>query len=441
MFTTVRLGKTTLSELAASFSVVAPIANASGISLEQVSAAMATLTKQGTPTAQAATQLRAAMFSANEVLGDGWTKTMTLQQAMQKLSDKVGGSQAALKDLVGRKEAVMGVLQLTGESAAMAASDLDEMTNSLGAADAAFGKMDESMELDKKMQALNNTWLEFASVVLPAVVTILDKAVKLMDAMGGAAARAADELKRTMGNLGGTEQGSKDKFGVGSRALGKIRRAIQNGDTESLEALRRLYPEAVAQAEKHLSLVEEVAQEEVAIAKEATDKKIELTDKETKAAEKAAREKERLEKRLARTRDQLAQMDRDRAERLARAEIAAFRKNIAEQKRIGDMIAGERLQELNEQEAREGMKADDKKLLDKLRRKSMVKGLTMSKKDQQMLKVLEDIEANAQWAQQDAENAMLREKMLAENQLKEMQRQRKALENIEKQQAQLLAMG
>ncbi len=61
MFTTVKGGKTTFAELSASMFNVAPIAAAAGVSFEEVSAAIATMTKQGVPTSVATTQIRAAL--------------------------------------------------------------------------------------------------------------------------------------------------------------------------------------------------------------------------------------------------------------------------------------------------------------------------------------------------------------------------------------------
>ena len=66
LFTTVRLGKTTFGELGASIAQVAPIAAAYGISIDQVLGAVASLTKQGTPTAQAMTQIRYKIFFTPE---------------------------------------------------------------------------------------------------------------------------------------------------------------------------------------------------------------------------------------------------------------------------------------------------------------------------------------------------------------------------------------
>lgn len=156
LFQTVKLGKTTVGELASSFAQVGPLASASGVAFEEVMAAAATLTKQGTPTAQAMTQIRAAITAMNDTLGDGWSSTMTLQEGMQKMADMAGGSQVKLKELTGRVEGMNAILGVTGANAQMAASDLDSVTNAAGAAAEAFGKMGDTAPLDKAIQAFNN---------------------------------------------------------------------------------------------------------------------------------------------------------------------------------------------------------------------------------------------------------------------------------------------
>ena len=61
LFKTVELGKTTFEEIAASISMVAPLAAAVGVSFEEVSGAVAHLTAQGTPTSVAMTQVASAI--------------------------------------------------------------------------------------------------------------------------------------------------------------------------------------------------------------------------------------------------------------------------------------------------------------------------------------------------------------------------------------------
>ena len=155
LFNTVRLGKTTFPELANNMSQVGAQAAAMGIPLDEVLAAVATMTKQGTPTAQAFTQIRAALISTSDVLGDGWSKTMTFQEGLQAMSDKAGGSETKLKDMTGRVEAMNAILQLTGDNAQMAASDLNELGNSTGAATDAFNIMIESAENQSKLLGAN----------------------------------------------------------------------------------------------------------------------------------------------------------------------------------------------------------------------------------------------------------------------------------------------
>lgn len=144
LFTTARLGKTTMGELGQSIAQAAPIAASYGVEIDQVLAAVASLTKQGTPTAQAMTQIRASIIGVSKVLGDGAFNTRTFQKALQEVSDRSKGSESKLRELVPEIEAVNGVLGMTGGNAKNAASDLAELGNSSGAAEAAFKKMQES---------------------------------------------------------------------------------------------------------------------------------------------------------------------------------------------------------------------------------------------------------------------------------------------------------
>ena len=146
LFTTVRLGKTTFGELGASIAQVAPIAAAYGISIDQVLGAVASLTKQGTPTAQAMTQIRAAIQGTAGELGDAAFQGRTFQEALQLINEKAGGSASKMKEMLGTDEGLAATLALTGKNAKSAASDLGELQNSLGATEAAFEKMKDAAD-------------------------------------------------------------------------------------------------------------------------------------------------------------------------------------------------------------------------------------------------------------------------------------------------------
>lgn len=182
LFQTVRNGKTTVEELGESFSKVGPIASASGVALEEVMAAAATLTQQGTPTAQAMTQIRAAIIAMNRELGDGWSATMTLQEGMAEMTRRAGGSNDALRSLTGRVEGMQAILGLTGENAETAARHLDSVTNSSGAMAEAFEHVEDVNPFDRLKQSLDN-------VVIVAGDAALTN-------LGGHIGDAADEAQR-----------------------------------------------------------------------------------------------------------------------------------------------------------------------------------------------------------------------------------------------------
>lgn len=197
LFTTVRLGKTTMGELGHSISQAIPIAASFGIESEQVLAAIATLTKSGTPTAQAVTQVRAAVKAASEQLGDGYFKTHTFQQGLQEIATKAGGSEAKLRALVPEIEALNGILGLTGINAQTAASDLDELMNSAGATETAFQKM--VRETSYQLTILkNNALAEFSELGESMVENVGKVAAALNEAFDTG---KIDKLLSVLGSL------------------------------------------------------------------------------------------------------------------------------------------------------------------------------------------------------------------------------------------------
>ncbi len=188
MFQTVKLGKTNFSELAANIATVAPIAAANGIAFENVMAAVATLTKQGTPTAQAMTQIRSAIISTNEVLEDGWSKSMSLQEAFQLIHKKANGSQSALREMMGRVEAVNAVLGVSGINANMAAEDLSSYSNVAGAMTEANERMLTSNtnkweifgnNIKNQMHGIGESILESSSFIADGLNSMFEEAEDL----------------------------------------------------------------------------------------------------------------------------------------------------------------------------------------------------------------------------------------------------------------------
>ncbi len=192
MFTTVKGGKTTMEELSASLFNVAPVANAFGVSLEEVSAALATMTKQGVPTTQATTQLRQVILAlsaptteAKKLMEEMGLEMSTehleavgLAGVMQELLVVTDGDASALRKLVGSTEAVSGILALTGENAVTFAADLETMNNSAGAATDAFNQMEQSTS--RQMESLKSSVTDMAISIGQSLMPILNQVIEMV---------------------------------------------------------------------------------------------------------------------------------------------------------------------------------------------------------------------------------------------------------------------
>lgn len=197
LFTTVRLGKTSFGELGKSIAQVAPVAAAYGVEIDQVLAAVATLTKQGTPTAQAMTQIRASIIAVSKVLGDGAFDNITYQEALAEVARQAGGSESKLRELVPEVEAVNAVLGLTGINVKEAAGHLEEMQNATGAAEAAFKEMASSAENQMKLLGNNIT-----AALRPMGEAILKEISSIATAFNNAFENGnAQEAIKTLGTL------------------------------------------------------------------------------------------------------------------------------------------------------------------------------------------------------------------------------------------------
>lgn len=218
MFTAVKLGKTNFELLSGSMSTVLPVAKAMGVDFDQVMAAVATLTKQGVPTAQAMTQIRSAM----QALGSPTTRQSEyLQQlgvdtekmkaalagpnglavAMQMMEKAAAGDNEKLRKMVGSVEALQGILGVTARGGLIMAESMDAMGKKAGANDVAYGKMNESLK--RTFEALKAT----VSVGLTNAGAAFSR---LLVSMGPALQRLADifadfdwgGVTKAMGDLG-----------------------------------------------------------------------------------------------------------------------------------------------------------------------------------------------------------------------------------------------
>lgn len=199
LFTTVRLGKTDMQELSSSLSQVTPLAAAAGVGIDQVGAAIATLTAGGTQTSVATTQLR-QMFSElgkdttvvaqafKTVSGQSFPEFIksgkTVEDALSLLNDYADEAGTTINNLFGSVEAGSAALVLTGSGADMFSSSLEQMAESAGATEDAFQTMDNtvSRRMEKIGVKINSFMERIGEKILPVVEeTILPAIESVMD--------------------------------------------------------------------------------------------------------------------------------------------------------------------------------------------------------------------------------------------------------------------
>lgn len=118
---TQNLGITTVNELGGALATVTPIASSFGVSFEQVGASMAVMTKQGTDTATATTQLRQLI---SELGQDGTTASKNLQNAFKRMGFEYRNFADYIRDPNNNLQGAIKLLQEEADIAGLSLSDM-----------------------------------------------------------------------------------------------------------------------------------------------------------------------------------------------------------------------------------------------------------------------------------------------------------------------------
>ena len=187
MFTAVKLGKTDFNQLSTELFKVAPIAASVGIEFGAITASLANLTAKGVPTAQAATQLKAAMAELakegtkadkafRDFSGEGLTDFLanggTFEEALIMMKEGADNAQVSVMDLFGSIEASQAVLALTSDGGDTLTATMGEMAASAGATQTAFETMDTGLaaSFDKIKANLSVMAIETGERLAPHVL-------------------------------------------------------------------------------------------------------------------------------------------------------------------------------------------------------------------------------------------------------------------------------
>lgn len=197
-------GDITMTDLAGSFAKVAPIAKISGVSLQEVGAAIATLTASGIKPAESIEYLRGAIsniispskqgadlaaelginFNAAGLKADG------LAGLLAKVSTATGGSADKMKLLFGDIGGFTAAATLAGPQAEKFRDTLKSMGDVAGATDEAFAKVSGSLEV-----AGGKISSAFTALLVSIGSPLLDEFGGIANAIAGIFAALGDSVK------------------------------------------------------------------------------------------------------------------------------------------------------------------------------------------------------------------------------------------------------
>ena len=207
-FATVRAGKTTVPELAAAFSQFGPTAAALGVELSDVNGWLAQLTLSGTPTKQAATQIKSALAEMakptselakqfERAAGTSFQQFIaaggSLGEAMGLIGEQAQRSGKEMFEMTGSVEAAQALLGVTGANADRFAATLAAVGDSAGATDIAFGVMSDSISF--RLSRLSALFTDFKLRVGAALVPVLEWAFDVAPVLVAQLRAVADGIR------------------------------------------------------------------------------------------------------------------------------------------------------------------------------------------------------------------------------------------------------
>lgn len=207
-------GKTTVGELASTMGEIIPTAKANNVALDQVATGYVKLTSNGVAAAESTTYMNAML---NE-LGKNGTKVsdlliektgqsfselmrsgMSLADVLEIVSNGAKEQGLAFGDLWGSSEAAKAGLVLLGDGAQAFNGTLQEMRNSTGATEEAFGKLQTKSDAFKKtFNELKNVMIELGDALLEVLAPVIEAVVEKVKEFSEWFSGLSDETKKVI---------------------------------------------------------------------------------------------------------------------------------------------------------------------------------------------------------------------------------------------------
>ena len=210
-------GKTILDELASSMGIIIPMASNYGVGLDQISAAYATMTKQGVKTERATTFLR-AVFTELEKESSGVAKILdektgksfaqlmkdgnSLADVLRILYNSVDGDTEAFQRLFGNVRATQAVASLVNDDFKLFDYELGRVQDSAGQTNKALEQMETpSLKAKRAVNQLKNAGVDLGEsmiqMALPTFEKMTEGVKKATDSFTGLSDETKEMLIKT----------------------------------------------------------------------------------------------------------------------------------------------------------------------------------------------------------------------------------------------------
>ena len=214
-------GKIVVAQYAQQIGRVAPIAAAAGVGIDELNAAISTVTATGVPVESTFAGLRQVIASvikptkeasdAAQTLGIDFSsaaiKTKGFGGFLEEVVQKTGGSEVALTKLFGSVEAIAAVLPLTNDGLVSFNKNLDNQAESAGAAEKAAKELGGTVtsQITNIVNNIGNIARALDSVLGPALKSIFTDVNNIITAMNTAISKFSDlttgQLERASGSF------------------------------------------------------------------------------------------------------------------------------------------------------------------------------------------------------------------------------------------------
>lgn len=197
LFTTVRLGKTTMTELGASLGQVLPFAKSMNLSLADVGASMATLTASGVNTTEATTALRAAIQAlsapsegAKTAMAQAGIEVKKFEDGTVDLVSTIGQFEGmnpeTITKFIPNVRAVLGIATMANNFDVLRDNVNQFSSESAGATEEAFAKMAKGFNTQMNMlkNSVQSVFIEIGNVIIDVIQPTLASVNKEFSRLG-----------------------------------------------------------------------------------------------------------------------------------------------------------------------------------------------------------------------------------------------------------------